>query len=309
MGSKIYVGGLPYSATEQQLSDLFGAHGTVASAKIIADKFTGQSRGFGFVEMGNDQEAQAAINALNGSAASANSAIAVSPLVDFPIDGQFAFILSSPTACTLTNPSTSDQYNAGDAYDNSGAGGAWVPLINTADAKYDVPSFITLIQPAIDVAYTQNFHANVHTATLLNNGKVLLAGTGNVGDLYDPATNAATSSTATAPARASRCGANHASHPARGARARRGCSAAHTSAPYSGPRGGIACASTAASVRFNWPSVAWHAAQVSTWASIAARTAARSRSRQSGTRSMATFSPLPSGSPTTHSSFTRSGSR
>jgi RNA recognition motif-containing protein len=51
MGSKIYVGGLPYSATEQQLSDLFGAHGAVASARIITDKFTGQSRGFGFVEM------------------------------------------------------------------------------------------------------------------------------------------------------------------------------------------------------------------------------------------------------------------
>ena len=46
MGSKIYVGGLPYSATEQQLSDLFGAHGAVASARIITDKFTGQSRGF-----------------------------------------------------------------------------------------------------------------------------------------------------------------------------------------------------------------------------------------------------------------------
>ena len=67
MGSKIYVGGLPYSATEQQLSDLFGQHGGVASARIITDKFTGQSRGFGFVEMSSDQEAQAAITALNGT--------------------------------------------------------------------------------------------------------------------------------------------------------------------------------------------------------------------------------------------------
>jgi RNA recognition motif-containing protein len=67
MGSKIYVGGLPYSATEQQLSDLFAAHGAVASARIITDKFTGQSRGFGFVEMSSDAEAQAAITALNGS--------------------------------------------------------------------------------------------------------------------------------------------------------------------------------------------------------------------------------------------------
>ena len=65
MGTKHYVGGLPYSATEQQLNELFGAHGTVASAKIISDKFTGQSRGFGFVEMSSDAEAKAAITALN----------------------------------------------------------------------------------------------------------------------------------------------------------------------------------------------------------------------------------------------------
>ena len=67
MGSKIYVGGLPYSATEQQMSDLFGAHGAVTSARIITDKFTGQSRGFGFVEMASDAEAQAAIAAINGT--------------------------------------------------------------------------------------------------------------------------------------------------------------------------------------------------------------------------------------------------
>jgi len=67
MGSKIYVGGLPYSTTEQQLSDLFAVHGAVASARIITDKFTGQSRGFGFVEMSADNEAQTAITALNGT--------------------------------------------------------------------------------------------------------------------------------------------------------------------------------------------------------------------------------------------------
>ena len=67
MGSKFYVGGLPYSATEQQLNETFGAHGTVASARIISDKFTGQSRGFGFVEMSSDAEAKAAITALNGT--------------------------------------------------------------------------------------------------------------------------------------------------------------------------------------------------------------------------------------------------
>ena len=49
MGSKIYVGGLPYSTTEQELSDLFGQHGSVQSAKVITDKYTGQSRGFGSI--------------------------------------------------------------------------------------------------------------------------------------------------------------------------------------------------------------------------------------------------------------------
>ncbi|MGA6828618.1 RNA recognition motif domain-containing protein [Nitrospira sp. NS4] len=67
MGVKLYVGGVPYSATEQELSDLFAPHGVVASVRIITDKFTGQSRGFGFVEMSSDAEAQAAISALNGS--------------------------------------------------------------------------------------------------------------------------------------------------------------------------------------------------------------------------------------------------
>ena len=67
MGSKLYVGGLPYSATESQLTGLFAEHGTVESARVIADKFTGQSRGFGFVEMSTAEEAKAAITALNGS--------------------------------------------------------------------------------------------------------------------------------------------------------------------------------------------------------------------------------------------------
>jgi RNA recognition motif-containing protein len=67
MGSKIYVGGLPYAATEQQLSDLFAQHGAVESARVITDKFTGQSRGFGFVEMTSGEDAQKAIAALNGT--------------------------------------------------------------------------------------------------------------------------------------------------------------------------------------------------------------------------------------------------
>ncbi|MGE5820726.1 MAG: RNA recognition motif domain-containing protein [Deltaproteobacteria bacterium] len=67
MNNKLYVGGLPYSVTDGQLQELFSAHGTVESPKVIADKFTGQSRGFGFVEMGSGNEAQAAISALNGT--------------------------------------------------------------------------------------------------------------------------------------------------------------------------------------------------------------------------------------------------
>jgi RNA recognition motif-containing protein len=59
---------LPYSTTEQQLSELFSQHGTVQSAKVITDRYTGQSRGFGFVEMATGEEAQKAIAALNGAA-------------------------------------------------------------------------------------------------------------------------------------------------------------------------------------------------------------------------------------------------
>lgn len=67
MGARIFVGGLPYAVTENELRDLFVAHGEVESANIVTDKFTGQSRGFGFVEMASDDEASAAIEALDGS--------------------------------------------------------------------------------------------------------------------------------------------------------------------------------------------------------------------------------------------------
>ena len=67
MGSKLYVGGLPYSVTEGRLQEVFSIHGTVESANVIADKMTGQSRGFGFVEMSSGGEAQTAISALNGT--------------------------------------------------------------------------------------------------------------------------------------------------------------------------------------------------------------------------------------------------
>lgn len=67
MGSKLYVGGLPYSVTGDRLQEIFSAHGTVESANVISDKFSGQSRGFGFVEMSSNSEAQSAISALNGT--------------------------------------------------------------------------------------------------------------------------------------------------------------------------------------------------------------------------------------------------
>ena len=66
MGKKLYVGGLGYAVTASELQQMFEAHGTVASAEVIADRDTGRSKGFGFVEMGSDQEAQTAIAALNG---------------------------------------------------------------------------------------------------------------------------------------------------------------------------------------------------------------------------------------------------
>ena len=67
MSQKLYVGGLPYSVTDGQLEEIFTEHGTVESARVIADKFTGQSRGFGFVEMSSGEDGQKAIDALNGT--------------------------------------------------------------------------------------------------------------------------------------------------------------------------------------------------------------------------------------------------
>lgn len=67
MGKKLYIGNLPFSATEQVLTDTFSQCGTVESAKIITDRDTGRSKGFGFVEMSTDAEAAAAISKFNGA--------------------------------------------------------------------------------------------------------------------------------------------------------------------------------------------------------------------------------------------------
>ena len=67
MGKRLYVGNLPYSIDSSELEQLCSAHGTVRSAEVISDRVTGRSKGFGFVEMSSDAEADAAIEALNGS--------------------------------------------------------------------------------------------------------------------------------------------------------------------------------------------------------------------------------------------------
>jgi RNA recognition motif-containing protein len=66
MGKRLYVGNLTYGVTDSALEQLFAQHGTVSSAQVVMDRDTGRSKGFGFVEMKTDQEAQAAIQALNG---------------------------------------------------------------------------------------------------------------------------------------------------------------------------------------------------------------------------------------------------
>ena len=67
MASKLFVGGLPFSTTDEELNELFAAHGTVVSAKVIMDRDTNRSKGFGFVEFESEEEAKAAIAALNES--------------------------------------------------------------------------------------------------------------------------------------------------------------------------------------------------------------------------------------------------
>ena len=67
VGTRLYVGNLAYSVTDETLQRAFGAHGSVVSAKVMMDRDSGQSKGFGFVEMSIDEQAQAAIRAMNGA--------------------------------------------------------------------------------------------------------------------------------------------------------------------------------------------------------------------------------------------------
>lgn len=67
MATKLFVGSLPYTTTDDQLKDLFAKAGNVVSANVVMDKMTGRSRGFGFVEMGSEDEAKKAVDELNGT--------------------------------------------------------------------------------------------------------------------------------------------------------------------------------------------------------------------------------------------------
>ena len=72
---KLYVGSLPYSISEDELRELFSSYGNIESVRIITDKFTGQSKGFGFVEMSNEDDAQRAVEGMNGKQISGRTLI------------------------------------------------------------------------------------------------------------------------------------------------------------------------------------------------------------------------------------------
>lgn len=75
MGNKLYVGNLPYSVRDEDLNQAFSAYGSVSSAKVMMERETGRSKGFGFVEMGSDAEAQSAIQGMNGQSLGGRSLV------------------------------------------------------------------------------------------------------------------------------------------------------------------------------------------------------------------------------------------
>ncbi|MBS3910594.1 MAG: RNA-binding protein [Hydrogenophaga sp.] len=75
MGNKLYVGNLPYTVRDEDLQQAFSAYGSVNSAKVMMERDTGRSKGFGFVEMGNDSEAQAAVEGMNGQSLGGRSLV------------------------------------------------------------------------------------------------------------------------------------------------------------------------------------------------------------------------------------------
>ena len=91
MGNKLYVGNLPYSVRDGDLEQAFGQFGSVTSAKVMMERDTGRSKGFGFVEMGSDAEAQAAINGMNGQPLGGRSVVVneARPMENRPRSGGF----------------------------------------------------------------------------------------------------------------------------------------------------------------------------------------------------------------------------
>ena len=128
----------------------------------------------------------------SGVATSLFGAIAVSPALNVTIDEKMAFVLSSPTPCTISSAPTVDSYQAGDAFADSGSG--WVPLASTADARYDLP-FRSLLQPVVPLGYLITGRGNGTRGVTLSNGTILFTGTNNTAEIYNPTTrlSAATS--------------------------------------------------------------------------------------------------------------------
>jgi len=97
MGKKLYVGNLPYSVRDGDLEQAFGQFGTVTSAKVMMERDTGRSKGFGFVEMGSDDEAQSAITGMNGQPlcpnCGDNNATAAQRLTIHAVDRGLGFIV------------------------------------------------------------------------------------------------------------------------------------------------------------------------------------------------------------------------
>jgi hypothetical protein len=106
MGNKLYVGNLPYSVRDEDLQQSFGQFGSVTSAKVMMERDTGRSKGFGFVEMGSDAEAQAAINGMNGQ----------------PLGGR-SVVVNEARPMEARPPRTGGGFGGGGGGDRSGGGG------------------------------------------------------------------------------------------------------------------------------------------------------------------------------------------
>lgn len=107
MAKNLFVGSLPFSVTDDTLGQLFAQHGQVVSVNVIKDKYTGSSRGFAFVEMGTDEEAQEAINKLNG----------------YNMEGRTIVVKEALPKPTYTNGRGDRRSGPGDRGDRRGGGG------------------------------------------------------------------------------------------------------------------------------------------------------------------------------------------